>query len=682
MKNASNRIKDDIQLLHGVGTRRAEAYRRLGVTTLSGLIRYYPRAYLDFSACVPIADTVLNEVNTIRGTVYRKQPEQRIRKGLSLFRVYVTDGERELVVTIFNSKFMYDALELEKTYLFHGKVTGNFLRREMNAPLFIPETEPCRLQAVYPQTEGLSSKIIRHNVREALDLVGSMVDPLPDALREAYQLCTLSAALENIHFPFDQTALDASRQRLIFEELLTLQLGLIELKGRSRQTTGVRLERVDLSAFINTLPFALTGAQRRAIDEALLDMRKEQPMNRLLQGDVGSGKTMVAAALAYACAQNGYQTALMAPTEILAEQHYRTLSRTFAPLGINVCLLTGGMTPKQKSDTKTLLREGGYSVAVGTHALLQDTTGFARLGLVITDEQHRFGVEQRSRLTAKGDNPHVLVMSATPIPRTLALIIYGDLDVSVLDELPAGRQPIETYVVGGSKRIRAFGFIKKFLDQGQQAYIVCPLIEEGDSGLAAAEHYAAALKREVFGQYRVGLLHGRMKPAEKDAVMQAFQSGEIQLLVSTTVIEVGVDVPNAVVMLIENAERFGLSQLHQLRGRVGRGSEQSYCILVSDADGEETRRRLRVMKESNDGFRIAEEDLKLRGPGDFFGSRQHGLPQLRIADMAEDMAVLQTAQTAARNILAADPGLQAPENQGLRSLVDELFANSLDGGMN
>ena len=677
-------FQQPIQYLKGVGPKKAAAYEKLNVRTAGDLIRFYPRDYLDFSDPVPIAAAVPGETCIVKATVFRKQPEQRIRKGMSIFKVFVTDGEQDLTVTIFNSKYLYDALELHKTYYLYGKVAGNLYRKEMASPVVLPESEQRLIRPVYHQTEGLTSKTIGKDVSSLLSALSDDVyDPMPAQIVREQGLCHLRFALQNIHFPKDRSALGCARDRLIFEEFLTLQLGLLRLKSRNRKETSAVIPPTDLTPFTDALPFTLTGAQQRAVREALADMNRTTPMNRLVQGDVGSGKTAVAAALAYALAKNGFQTALMAPTEILAEQHCRTLQGMLSPCGVKVCLLTGAMTPKQKAALKDQIALGEYPVVVGTHALVQDTVSFARLGLVITDEQHRFGVGQRARLIQKGDNPHVLVMSATPIPRTLALMIYGDLDISVLDELPKGRKPIETYAISSDKRKRAFGYIKKHLDQGRQGYIVCPLIDENDAGeLNAVTAYAQKLSREDFAGYAVGLLHGRMKAAEKEAVMGAFARGELQLLVSTTVIEVGVDVPNAVIILIENAERFGLSQLHQLRGRVGRGEYASTCILVSDHRGEETRRRLKILCQTSDGFALSEEDLKMRGPGDFFGSRQHGLPGLKIANMAEDMDVLKKTQAIAKTIIADDPELSSPAHRGLADMVADLFGQADENSFN
>ena len=518
-------------------------------------------------------------------------------------------------------------------------------------------------------------------MKEAICCVNEVREILPQNIITKFNLLPISDAIKTIHFPESKKQYENARKRLVFEELFVLSTALMLLKGREKGKTNVSFTNVDITAFYNALPFELTGAQKRAIEEILSDTEKDVPMNRLLQGDVGSGKTMVAAAGCYAAFQKGYQSAVMAPTEILAAQHEATLRKILEPLGAKVVLLTGSLTKKQKDELRVKISDGTYDVVVGTHALVQKDTEFYRLGFVVTDEQHRFGVRQRSELSKKGLKPHHLVMSATPIPRTLALIVYGDLDISVLDELPKGRQKVETFAVHSDKRKRALGFIEKELSAGRQAYVVCPLIEETESELMAAVKYYEIIKTRYFPGYNVALLHGKLKPDEKDKIMSEFKNGNIDVLVSTTVVEVGVDVPNATVMMIENAERFGLSQLHQLRGRVGRGSHQSYCILVSDNEGAENRRRLGVMKETTDGFIIAKEDLKLRGAGDFFGDRQHGLPEFGIADLLEDSALFKTARAEAKNLLTFDKRLTNPENTALRLHIEKIFGNN-DSGLN
>jgi len=531
------------------------------------------------------------------------------------------------------------------------------------------------LVPVYPQTEGVSSAYLAKCVRAAFASAPDIEEPLPAALIEKYRLCGKAEALQKIHFPQSRQDVQAARRRLIFEELLALQLGLLLLRGREAAHTGAPMRPADLSPFWNALPFAPTGAQRRAAQEILADLGKKTPMNRLLQGDVGSGKTLVAAAGVYAAAQSGYQSVLMAPTEILAAQHADTLDRLLAPLGIRVALLTGSVKGAAKKAALRAIAAGEVELVVGTHAVLSAGVEFARLGFAVTDEQHRFGVRQRSLLAAKADHPHLLVMSATPIPRTLGLLMFGDLDISVLDELPPGRTPVKTYAITGKKRADMYGFVRRQLAAGRQAYIVCPVIDEGENDMQAVTTYYTDVAQPLLEHYRVGLMHGRLKAAEKAAVMDAFKAGALDVLVSTTVIEVGVDVPNANIIVIENAERYGLSALHQLRGRVGRGKGEAYCVLISDHATDAVKKRLSFLCHTNDGFEIAKFDLETRGPGDFFGSRQHGLPTLRIADLMADSRALYAAQKEALALVGADPALRSPGNAGLRRLAEELFSD-------
>lgn len=667
-------LSKDIRFLKGVGEKRAAYYNKLSIKTVEDLLRFYPRAYIDFTDPVDIDKTVLNEVNIIKARVYKKQPPQLIRRGMSVFKVYVTDDISNLCVTIFNNKYLYERLIEDKTYFFYGKVTGNLLRREMNSPIVIDSETTELIRPIYHQTEGLNSNAISNNVKTILSLISTDVyDPLPIEILKEYNLCHITFALQNIHFPKNSDALIEARRRLIFEELLSLQVGLLQLKSRNRKTTPVVFTDTDLSEFYDMLDFKLTNAQLNSINDAVIDVTKNIPMNRLIQGDVGSGKTMVAAGISFLAARNGYQTAIMAPTEILAEQHYYTFSKLFDNTDISVRLLTGSSTQKEKREKKEQLANGACDIIIGTHALVQQSVEFSNLGLVITDEQHRFGVTQRSTLAEKGNNPHIMVMSATPIPRTLALIIYGDLDISVIDELPAGRKQIQTLIINSSKRERALSFIEDAINNGNQAYIVCPLIDESESDLIDVKSYYNTLISGSFKNIRTGLLHGKLPAKEKNEIMTAFKNGNIDIIVTTTVIEVGVDVPNATVMMIENAERYGLSQLHQLRGRVGRGKDKSYCILLSDNRSADTKARLKIMAETSDGFIIAREDLKLRGPGDFFGERQHGLPKLKIANMADNMDLLNTIQKIAKDIIVKDPDLSTTEYKGLKTLVESLF---------
>ncbi len=670
-------LEKPITYVKGVGPKKAQAYEKLGITTAFDLLCHYPRDYIDYSVQVPIREAPRDEVCAVKAKLVRKLAPTFVRKGLTVYKAVLTDGSDDLTLIIYNAEYQFRSLCEGREYILYGKVLGNIVRREISSPLILPADSPDLIQPVYHLTDGISQNMIRQNIKTVLDSIGGNIfEPLPKELMQRFSLCSLDYALENIHYPRDSHALAVAKRRLVFDELLTLRLGMNLLRVRSLKTTGCTMKQSDISDYYSSLPFELTSCQRRAIEDCCGDMCRGYPMNRLIQGDVGSGKTAVAAGAACFAYKNGYQTALMAPTEILAHQHYETLIGFLEPIGIKVALLTGSLTPKKKSELKEQIRNGEYSVVVGTHALVQQTTEFQRLGLVITDEQHRFGVGQRETLAAKGANPHKLVMSATPIPRTLAMMIYGDLDLSVLDELPKGRQKIETYAVTGKLRQRAFGFVRDRLDEGRQGYIVCPMIEENDLELQSVKEYAERLEREDFRNYRVGLLHGRMPAADKEKVMRRFKDRELDLLVSTTVVEVGVDVPNAVIMLIENADRFGLSQLHQLRGRVGRGQYKSYCILITDNVTEDSVRRLKILSKTSDGFKVSEEDLKLRGPGDFFGSRQHGLPKMKIADMSSDTELLRLAQTAADSITAKDPTLSSPENAGLRELAEKLFEKS------
>lgn len=675
-------FEKDIQALKGIGESRAALYRRLGAPTVGDLLRLYPRDYEDWANPTSIAKAPLGETCVVRGKVLHKPVEQRIaangqtnRKGMVLYKTTVTDGETDLGITFFNNRYVVNQLKEGESYMFRGKVAGGFIAREMVSPAFLPLQRAMPIQPVYPLTKGLSNNMICLAVKNALRLLPeTLKDPLPAALRQAYQLCHLHFALKNIHFPASEQDLATARQRLIFEEFLVLQIGLLEIKQGKKTQNHHPVPNRYPTGYTDLLPFPLTGAQQRAIREAVADMAGESPMNRLIQGDVGSGKTAVGAALCWAVMQQGMQAAFMAPTEILAAQHFHSLSALLAPAGIRTALLTGAHSPKQKKEIYAALAAGEIQLLIGTHALISDKVVFHSLGLVITDEQHRFGVGQRTALAQKGDSPHLLVMSATPIPRTLALLMYGDLDVSILDELPPGRQKIETYLIDSAKRRRAFGYIQKHLDQGRQGYVVCPLIDEDESGMSSVKEYCEIVEK-VFPRARVGMLHGKMKPGEKEAVMRAFSNGETDLLVSTTVVEVGVDVPNAVIMLIENAERYGLSQLHQLRGRIGRGKYKSTCILLSDAQNEETLERLKILRSTTDGFKIADADLRLRGPGDFFGKRQHGLPQLKIANMMSNTDVLMQAQRCARQLLQ-DGSYQTEEYRTLRAETKLLFSRA------
>ena len=676
-------LDTDVRAIRGIGEQRAKALAKLGVGTLRELISYFPRDYDDRSASRPIALLEDGETACVEAMVAAPPTLARARRGLELVKRRAVDASGALDVTFFNQTWLKSSLTAGETYIFYGRAERSGNRRRMVNPVVEPAgrgEQTGRIVPVYPLTAGVSQLILSRSVRQGLDACRSILpDPLPDDVRQEHHLCRIGFAYENIHFPASAEALELARRRLAFEELFLFTLGLRRLRSRRDTARTDPFRPVDMERFYQALPFSLTAAQRRCVDEALADMRSGRPMNRLCQGDVGSGKTMVAAACIYFCVKNGRQAALMAPTEILAQQHYEGLSALLEGLGVRCALLTGSLRARARRDVLERLALGQTDLVIGTHALISGGVEYERLGLVVTDEQHRFGVGQRAALAAKGSHPHTLVMSATPIPRTLALILYGDLDVSVIDQLPPGRQKIDTVAVSGGYRPRLYAFLHKQVEEGGQCYIVCPQVSESEDApdeRKAVTEYAETLRREVFPDLRIAFVHGKMKPKEKEAVMSAFAAGETDILVSTTVIEVGVDVPNASVMVVENAERFGLSQLHQLRGRVGRGTRKSYCVLVSDSKNDETRQRLRVMTQTGDGFRIAEEDLRLRGPGDFFGLRQHGLPGLRIADLGCDAALLKEAQSAADALLARDPALSTCPATAAR--VEELFQQKAD----
>lgn len=646
----------DIRYVKGVGEKRARLFNRLGVDNLDALIRLYPRKYIDLSSPVSIADAQPGRKCAVLARVGGAVEQKKYRTNLTVYRFTVTDGKSEMDITLFNTKYTAERLKFGENYLFYGTVTENFLGKQMASPEIYP-SDRREYIPVYPAVNGLSSKTIEKIIINALNSY-AIDDYLPEPIKSAYKFPDYKTALNNIHHPPDSAALAAARRRLAYDELFVFQLSLLLHTATLDKTTNVRITSDKSADFAARLPFTLTESQNRVIGECIGDMRSGKRLHRLVQGDVGSGKTAVAASLAYTVIKNGYQAAVMAPTEILAEQHFATFSRFFEGTGIAVALLTGSTPAKEKKAVKAELRSGKIHLLIGTHAVIMPDVLFDSLGLVVTDEQHRFGVEQRSRLSEKGDSPHTLVLSATPIPRTLGMILYGDLDISVIDTLPAGRQPVSTYVVDTSYHRRIYAFIKKNIDSGRQAYIVCPAVEDSeDENLISAENYYNELSKGVFADYGIGLLHGKMKPKDKTSVMRGFLNGEIKILVATTVIEIGVDVPNATVMVVENAERFGLAQLHQLRGRIGRGSEKSYCILVSDGKSEESVNRLRILKNTDNGFEISDADLKLRGPGDFLGKRQHGLPLFRLADLYTDLNMLKASARDAKKLLKLNPGL-------------------------
>ncbi len=678
--------------LPGVGPARGKKLAKLGLYRVGDLLGHYPQRYEDRRAVYAIGEAPAEEACCVAAMVAETPTTARIRKGMELVKVKAVDHTGTLSLTFFNQPYLKNTLKPGETYIFYGKVETVGHRRSMTNPVFEREgagqVTGCILP-VYPLTAGITNHFLVGLARKAVEAAApAAADILPQALRQEHGLCAMEYALRGVHFPTDWEELRIARRRLIFEELFTLTCGMALLKERRTAGAG-RVMGGDVESFLPLLPFAPTGAQRRAMEDMAADLRSGRVMNRLIQGDVGSGKTAVAAFGAWAAAKNGCQCAMMAPTELLAEQHARTLSDLLSPAGVRVALLTGSVKGAAKKELLKALAKGEIDLVVGTHALFSQGVEYHDLGLVIADEQHRFGVAQRAALAEKGGEtqPHVLVMSATPIPRTLALIIYGDLDVTILDELPPGRSPVGTYVVGEDKRQRMYGFVRRQVAEGRQVYMVCPSVEEnpdlgGWSDLAgqgmdlkAVTTYARDLQEKVFPDLRVALVHGKLRSADKEAVMAAFAKGEVDVLVSTTVIEVGVDVPNASLMIIENAERFGLSQLHQLRGRVGRGKHQSHCVLVTSSRSGTARERLRTLASTNDGFRIAEEDLRLRGPGDFFGRRQHGLPQLKVADFAADVKLLHEAKAAAEQLIAADPELSLPEHKLLKNRVRQMYAD-------
>ena len=665
-----------VRYLKGVGPKTAERFEKLGILTLSDLLCHYPRRYLDFSKPYSIAEAPADTECVVKAEVFAKPGGRILPGGRRMERITAGDDVSSLEITWFNNPYAAQKLELGQEYYFQGIVTGGMLRRQMVNPQVRTDAQvkSSPFEAVYPQTEGLTSSAIAKCVRQLLPHAELLPDPLPPEMLKKYRLLSKADAVRAIHCPATEEKAFAARRRLIYEELLVLQLGIGRMKNHGAASTGAPMKKADASPFWESLPFSPTGAQRRAVEEILTDMSGETSMNRLLQGDVGSGKTLVAAAAIWACIRAGYQAALLAPTEILASQHAENLNRLLSPFGMRVALLTGGMKAAARRTTLAAIRDDEADLIVGTHAILSEGVEFARLGLAVVDEQHRFGVRQRGLLAEKAANPHLLVMSATPIPRTLGLLMYGDLDISILDELPPGRKPVKTRCITGKKRADLYGFLDREIDSGRQVYIVCPAIEDaGGSGLNAVKSYYEDIAKAYLPDRRVGLMHGKLKPKEKAEVMDDFKSGRLDALVSTTVIEVGVDVPNATVMVIENAERYGLSALHQLRGRVGRGAAESWCFLVSDNASESVQKRLKFLCSTSDGFAVAQYDLETRGPGDFFGSRQHGLPTLQIADLMNDTRTLHAAQSEAVALLAEDPLLERPEHALLARQVEQMF---------
>ena len=672
-----------IEQLGGVGKKRAECFHKLGVYSVGQLLSFYPRDYEDWSDITDIADVSDGTSVCIRAVVGSAFESGYTKSGKFIAKTFVYDDSGGAQLVFFNNRYITSMLKYGETYRFFGKASHTLDGVSMISPVFEPDRNTTSVKPIYRLTAGLNNNFVMNCVKKALALLPEKLnDPLPEELCQKFSLCDLRFAIENIHFPTSFEALEKAKKRLVAEELLALNLGLRNLKNHKRGANKNLIEKDYSAEFEEILPFTLTNAQKKAVKDCMADMMNTgKTLNRLVQGDVGSGKTAVAASLCYTVVKNKKQCAFMAPTELLAEQHYNSFRELLELTGIRVALLTGSIKQSEKTKIRASLESGEVDLVIGTHALITDKTVFNDLALVITDEQHRFGVAQRAALLSKGNSPHLLVMSATPIPRTLGLIIFGDLDISIIDELPPGRQEIDTLIIDSSKRDRALGFIRTEVERGRQAYIVCPLIEEGESDLISAEEYAAELMLNYFSDIPVGILHGRMKAPDKEAVMQSFAKNDIKILVSTTVIEVGIDVPNATVMMIENAERFGLSQLHQLRGRVGRGSEKSYCILVSDSTTPYAFERLKTMRATRDGFKIADADFRLRGPGDFFGSRQHGLPELPISSLA-DTKNLELSQKIADFVVKDSNNLLDDRYRGLKAEVNRLFSSASDESLN
>ena len=678
-------INESIQYVKGIGPKKAEKLNKLGIYTIKDLLYYFPRQFEDRSIIKKIAQLEDEEKVTVKALITNIE-SYTPKKGMTITRIDVKDDTGFAKLTFFNKEYIKNTFRVGDSILAFGKVKKNGRFLELNScELEYLSASPKnigKLVPVYPLSYGVTNKDIMNTVRMVFENKDIKIpEYMPEYLLKKYRLCGIEYAIKNIHFPKDKESLKIALYRLIFEELLVLQLGLFMYKGGSSDEKGILFKRNQrLDEVLKSLPFSLTRAQNRALNEIIDDMCSEKVMNRLVQGDVGSGKTVVALLALAECVFNGYQGALMAPTEILAQQHYESFTETFEDIGINVELLTGSVTKKQKEGILQRARDGDIDILIGTHALIEDNVEFKNIGLVITDEQHRFGVRQRGKLSSKGESQDILVMTATPIPRTLALILYGDLDISIIDELPPGRQPIETIAVEKKKRDKVYNsLVRREVDKGRQVYIVCPLVEESETlDITSATETAEEIKRDFFPDLRVGLLHGKMKPSEKDAIMTAFKNHELDILVSTTVIEVGVNVPNSTLMIIENAERFGLAQLHQLRGRVGRGKHQSYCVLIYGSNSEVCRKRMSIMEETNDGFKISEKDLEIRGPGEFFGTMQHGVPELKVANLFKHMKILKTVQQEARIIIGEDPTLDFKEYRGLKREIESKFKDKIE----
>ncbi len=674
-----------IRYVKGVGESRLSLFEKLGISSVYDMLTYYPKDYEDRSKIKNIADLENGEICSFEGTIVSNVNESRPRRGMVISKVSIQDSTGRINAVWFNQQYIKNSLSLGENYIFYGKIDRKFNKPQVINPVFEKSdkdemTKTMKVLPVYSSTKNLGQNIIRTIMQETLKSMDSieLEDMLPEPVKEKYKLGRLKDCIRQIHFPDSFSKKDEARYRLVFEELFMLQLGLLTYKSLAANLgQGISFNKPEeMETFIKSLPFELTNAQKKVFKEVEKDMESENVMNRLVQGDVGSGKTMIAVLALFKAVKCGYQGALMVPTEILAEQHYKSIKPLFDKYNISVELLSSSQPKKQKQSVFEGLKAGNIDVVIGTHALIEDTVEFQKLGLVVTDEQHRFGVRQRTVLAEKGQNPDVLVMTATPIPRTLALILYGDLDISIIDELPPGRKPIKTYSVNEGMRERINNFIREKVMEGRQVYIVCPLVEESEEIEAkSAVVTAEEISSNVFKDLRVGIIHGKMKSSDKEAIMKSFVSGEISILVSTTIIEVGVNVPNATLMVIENAERFGLAQLHQLRGRVGRGAEQSYCVLFNQSKSQVSRERMKIMSQSNDGFVISEKDLEIRGPGDFFGTKQHGLPELKIANLYKDIEILKLAQESAREMLEQDPGLG--RNERLKLHLSNYFGEKV-----
>lgn len=653
-------LEDSILSLSGIGDKRAKLFNEIGIFTVSDLLYYFPRTYEDRTKISTISEALDGETVCIRATVFSDVTQRYPRKGLSIYTASLSDGFSKINAVWFNNKYVKSSLKKGETYIFYGKIKKNGLFRQIENPIFESEEKNTKTRSIipiYPLHGALTQNVFVSALKSAIVAASEIKDPLPDSLKQNCDLISLSDAILNIHFPKDFENYEKARKRLAFDELFFLSLSLLYIKASKNMKSATAFKDVKcISNFVRTLPYTLTDAQKKVINEIAADLKKDTAMNRLVQGDVGSGKTAVSACAIYAATANGYQAALMAPTEILAQQHYSNFIKMFPP-DINICLLSGSLSKSKKQEIYEKIKNGDVQIIIGTHALIQEEVEYNNLKLVVTDEQHRFGVAQRELMAKKGTSPHVLVMSATPIPRTLALVLYGDMDISVIDKLPPGRKPIKTYAVDETMRGRINNFIRKNVSDGRQVYIVCPLVEESENmNLSNVFQYTKDLKN-IFPDFNIELLYGKQKQSEKEQTMHNFKNGNIDILISTTVIEVGVDVANANTMIIENAERFGLAGLHQLRGRVGRGDFQSFCILVNQSDSEISKKRMKIMCNSNDGFYISEQDLLIRGTGDFFGVRQHGLPAFKIANLFYDIPILNLAQNAAKELLSSDPNL-------------------------